>query len=115
MPRAGSTSGAGLVIDLPVLENPGEVRIYTLTSSAQEGADPVSWRLEGRSDSGEWEVLDQRTDQIFRWRRQTRPFVLAEPAPAQEYRLVVTKASGSASGQSGARVALAELELLGRS
>lgn len=151
-----ATGDDELVIELPALTEPGEVEIYTLTSGAGEGADPVSWRLEARTSADDeqagsdadgvpaaadgevdgatseedgaasaeddWIVLDERTDQAFRWRRQTRPFVVqARAAQAGQsadlrfdrYRLVVTATSGGPT-TGDAALALAQVELLGR-
>lgn len=104
---------AATVIELPPLDAPGLPLFYTLTSGAEEGQDPVAWRLEGSVDGeeGTWEVLDARERQIFPWRRQTRPFRIGgadgrEGArPLRHHRLVLT---GPA-----APVTLAQVELLG--
>jgi predicted alpha-1,2-mannosidase len=64
----------------------GAAGMYTLTS----GADPIrsaGWTLEARSAGGQWQVIDQRKDEAFRWARQTRPFRIAQPAKHAEYRL----------------------------
>lgn len=80
----------------------GAAAMYTLTS----GGDPIrdaSWTLEARSAGGQWKVIDQRSNEAFRWARQTRPFRIAQPATHAEYRLRL-----------GARdsLRLAEIELL---
>ncbi|WP_092534110.1 GH92 family glycosyl hydrolase [Amycolatopsis arida] len=76
---------------------------YTLTSPAGRG-EPVSWVLKGSYDGERWAVVDERTDQRFAWRSQTRAFSVAAPGRYRHYRLEVT--SGGAT--------LAEVELLGR-
>ena len=92
------------MIDLPPLPGPGRARFLTLTSGAEEGGDPIAWRLEGSDDGESWEVLDARSAQRFEWRRQTRPFEIASPRPCLHHRLVVTTSEGP--------LRLAELELL---
>jgi hypothetical protein len=76
---------------------------YTLTSNATAG-DPSAWKLRGSYDGTTWTTLDERTDQAFDWRLQTRPFKIAHPGRYAYYRLEVT--AGTA--------ALAEIELLGK-
>ncbi|MDN5687492.1 MAG: GH92 family glycosyl hydrolase [Brachybacterium sp.] len=97
--------GASAVIDLPELGEPLPARFLTLTSAAEAGGDPIAWRLEGSNDAETWELLDERSSQSFRWRRQTRPFAVASPRAFTHHRLVITTAQGP--------LRLAELELLG--
>ena len=80
---------------------------YTLTSQTGAG-DPKSWVLKGSFDGKAWAVADQRTDQSFTWRQQTRAFEVANPAHYAYYRLEVTATS------TGAPASLAEIELLGK-
>ncbi|WP_033287927.1 GH92 family glycosyl hydrolase [Amycolatopsis jejuensis] len=82
---------------------PREVVLYTLTSG-RRGGNPRSWVLEGSDDGQHWRTLDERSSEVFRWRRQLRPFVLAEAAAYRHYRLRVR----------GRRVRLAQWELLAR-
>ncbi|QWF85007.1 GH92 family glycosyl hydrolase [Amycolatopsis sp. CA-230715] len=79
---------------------------YTLTSPKGAG-EPKSWVLKGSYDGKNWAVADQRTDQSFAWRQQTRAFKVANPAHYAYYRLEVTAGSGGP-------VALSEFELLGQ-
>ncbi|MGP9538800.1 GH92 family glycosyl hydrolase [Brachybacterium sp. AOP43-C2-M15] len=95
---------ASAVIDLPVLGEPLQARFLTLTSSAESDGDPIAWRLEGSTDGRDWELLDARSAQQFRWRRQTRPFEIGAPRPCTHHRLVVTTSQGP--------LRLAEIELL---
>ncbi|MGP5716432.1 GH92 family glycosyl hydrolase [Brachybacterium tyrofermentans] len=95
---------SSVVIDLPELGEPLVTRFLTLTSSAETGGDPIAWRLEGSQDGESWDLLDERTDQSFRWRRQTRPFQIPSPRGFTHHRLVITTAQGP--------LRLAELELL---
>ncbi|QRP49910.1 GH92 family glycosyl hydrolase [Amycolatopsis sp. FDAARGOS 1241] len=94
------------VVDFTVHGTPREVTMYTLTSGSRDG-DPSAWTLEGSDDGRRWTVLDRRSDELFRWRRQTRPFVLDTPAACAQYRLRITAATRR-------RVTLAQWELLAR-
>jgi predicted alpha-1,2-mannosidase len=73
---------------------------YTLTSADTTGTDPAAWTLRGSYDGVSWATIDQRSDQKFDWRLQTRPFKIAKPGRYRYYSLDLT---GS----------LAEVELLG--
>jgi len=82
-------------------------RFYTLTSADDEPArDPKEWTLEGSNDGDTWIALDQRHNEDFGFRHQTRVFELHQPAAYQSYRLRVTANHGDL------RLQLAELELL---
>jgi len=85
------------------LPEPATAEFYTLTSGRTEG-DPTAWRLEASTDGSAWSVLDERTNQTFPWRRQTRPFTISNPGEYTHYRLAITASSGSPS--------LSQLELL---
>ncbi|MGI5348252.1 GH92 family glycosyl hydrolase [Streptomyces sp. CA-250714] len=104
-PLLDDTSGtAAELTDAPVTVRKGtRVTSYTLTSE-DRGTAPGSWRLEGSRDGKRWHTLDRRTDETFRWDKQTRVFALPHPGRYPSYRLVPTKPGGR----------LAELELLGR-
>ncbi|HEY3467791.1 MAG TPA: glycoside hydrolase domain-containing protein, partial [Amycolatopsis sp.] len=93
-------------VEFTVTGEPREVTLYTLTSGDGRG-DPSAWVLEGSDDGTEWTTLDERTGELFRWRRQTRPFALATPAAHGRYRLRVTETRGR-------RTTLAQWELLAR-
>jgi predicted alpha-1,2-mannosidase len=79
---------------------------YTLTSPKGPG-DAKSWVLKGSFDGKSWAVADQRTDQTFQWRQQTKAFKVANPAHYKYYRLEVTATTGGTAS-------LAEFELLGK-
>ncbi|WP_232823645.1 GH92 family glycosyl hydrolase [Dyella sp. C9] len=83
-----------------------EVQMYTLTSMARGGSDPGAWTLQGSQDGVHWVVLDRRHDERFGWRRQTRVFAVAHPAPFRYYRW-----QADVSPSNG--VGLAEIEWLG--
>ena len=94
------------IIEFTVDGPPREVVLYTLTSGARRG-DPRSWVLEGSDDGRTWVMLDERQDEHFRWRRQTRPFLLDTAAAHARYRLRITASTRR-------RVTLAQWELLAR-
>ncbi|MFI5910981.1 GH92 family glycosyl hydrolase [Dactylosporangium sp. NPDC051541] len=78
---------------------------YTITSGAGPG-DPADWKLQGSKDGTNWTTVDTRTDQVFTWRDQTRPFQIEHRGNFTQFRLVVTRTVG------GAQTNLAEIELL---
>jgi predicted alpha-1,2-mannosidase len=83
------------------------VDMYTLTSASDEPQrDPKDWTLSGSNDGVTWTVLDERPSQDFEWRRQTRVFEVAAPAPYVFYRLTIEHNHAAAMTQ------LAEVELL---
>lgn len=90
----------------PVLRHDGEatVRMYTLTSGSTQGT-PSGWVLEGSPDGLEWTVLDERHDEVFQWRRQTRAFRITEPRHCRRHRLRITETTWP-------RLRLAQWELL---
>jgi hypothetical protein len=61
------------------------VEIYTLTS-APIGPAPSHWRLDVEVDA-RWLLLDERTDERFRWTRQTRPFRTGTQVGGRRFRL----------------------------
>ncbi|GAB3448503.1 GH92 family glycosyl hydrolase [Actinophytocola sediminis] len=81
------------------------VRCYTLTSGTGRD-DPRGWALRGSSDGTNWVVLDERTRETFRWRRQTRAFTVTNPGHYTHYRLDITENTGTPT------VTLAQVELL---
>ncbi|SFW82688.1 GH92 family glycosyl hydrolase [Amycolatopsis australiensis] len=93
-------------IEFTVTGPPRPVVLYTLTSGTRRG-DPSAWVLEGSDDGTRWTTLDERHGELFRWRRQTRPFALAHPAAHPHYRLRITATRGG-------RATVAQWELLAR-
>jgi hypothetical protein len=93
-------------IQYELLSSKEAVTHYTLTSPKAAG-DAKSWVLKGSYDGKTWAVADQRTDQSFQWRQQTKAFKVANPAHYPYYRLEVTATTGG-------QASLAELELLGK-
>jgi predicted alpha-1,2-mannosidase len=98
--------GSTMAVQLD-LEQPREVTMYTLTSSAKAGHDPKQWKFEGSADGVHWVAIDERRGETFPWRRQTRAFSVAHPANYAHYRWRVERADGSQSA------ALSEVEWLG--
>ncbi|CAM3399326.1 GH92 family glycosyl hydrolase [Isoptericola cucumis] len=82
------------------LAEPAAIATYAL-ASANDAADrdPRAWRLQGSDDGEEWTTLDERANQTFTDRFETRQFTVAEPRPFRFYRLDVTENSGSQATQ----------------
>jgi predicted alpha-1,2-mannosidase len=84
-----------------------DVDLYTLTSGGDApDRDPQDWSLEGSLDGRSWQLLDQRTGEHFRWRRQTRVFSSHDHTPYTRYRLRIARNHGAPLTQ------LSEVELL---
>jgi len=92
-------------MDLPQSQ---QVTLYTLTSAGQAGRDPKAWKFEGSTDGEHWVTLDERHDETFPWRHQTRAFGVAHPGRYAHYRWRAASANASQG------VALSEVEWLGR-
>ena len=75
---------------------------YTLTNG-ERSIEGAAWQLEGRRGSGEWQRMDSRQGEAFRWEHQTRPFRIEQPGEFDQYRLRFL---------SPGRMEIAELELL---
>jgi len=82
-----------------------EVQLSTGAAGGTVG-DPKSWLLKGSYDGRHWTVIDQRTNEMFRWRSQTRVFKVANPGRFAYYELDVTDNGGAQS------TALSEVEFL---
>ena len=106
-----STTSARLSGPMPSLswnfKAPATARLYTLTSSNKRG-DAQAWALQASNDGAQWTTLDERRDQRFAWRRQTRAFAIAQPAAYSRYRLRLLN-----DGDGQGAIELAEVELLG--
>jgi predicted alpha-1,2-mannosidase len=84
--------------------------MYTLTSSGgRDSSDPQNWALWGSNDGKNWDMVDRRTNQKFKWRSMTRAFSIKNPKPYSYYKLTVTKKSNHYP------LAISELQLLGYS
>lgn len=107
-----NSSGTGITFDSETpfvqyqVKGPRErVTFYTLTSGPVPG-DARSWVLKGSFDGQVWAVIDQRSDETFPWRLQTKPYKIATPGRYGFYRLEVTANTGEPT------TTLTELELL---
>ncbi len=61
---------------------------YALTSAEDcPGRDPKNWTLSGSNDGKTWMILDQRQDEEFSGRNQTRRFTIAAPKTYPIYRI----------------------------
>ncbi|WP_257667478.1 PKD domain-containing protein [Parapedobacter tibetensis] len=64
---------------------------YTFTSANDaSGRDPKNWRVEGSTDGENWVLLDERTDQVFDERFQTKTFTYENSTAYSFYRVSVT-------------------------
>jgi predicted alpha-1,2-mannosidase len=70
--------------------------------------DPKSWVLKGSYDGTHWAVVDERNNETFRWRSQTRPFMIERPGRYTFYRLEINQNTGDPLTN------LAEVELLAK-
>ncbi|MFB9909717.1 GH92 family glycosyl hydrolase [Allokutzneria oryzae] len=68
---------------------PERVEFYTLTSG-KDGADAKGWVVKGSYDGKTWTTVDERKDQTFPSRQQTRAFKLAKPGHYTWYRVELT-------------------------
>ncbi len=98
-------SGANPAVNFHFKNGTAAVEFYTLTSGTN-GNDPSAWVLKGSQNGTTWTTLDQRSQQTFPWRTQTRPFKVSKPGSYSYYRLEMNANPG---------MALAEWELLTRS
>ncbi|WP_133581380.1 GH92 family glycosyl hydrolase [Aureibacillus halotolerans] len=84
------------------------VEMYTITTGPREEEDPKSWIVEGSSDGENWDVIEERNNVTFAWRRFTKPFLLPQAATYSHYRLRVTENNG------GEQTSMAQVEWLGQ-
>jgi hypothetical protein len=84
---------------------------YQLTSSADDSTtDPLDWQLLGSNNGADWTVLDNRTNETFSARRQSKQYDFPNETPYWFYRLNVT----AMAGRGGNGVRLAEFQLFSR-
>ena len=74
-------------------------------------SDPQDWLLQGSNNCANgnpnWVTVDQRSNEVFVWRRYTRVFSVNDKTPFACFRLRILKNHGATTTQ------LAELELIG--
>jgi len=102
------------LIQFQFTEGKKEVRMYTLTSgvnplnnSESEVGSPKSWLLKGSNDGENWETLDERKNENFKWEKYTRAFEIENPDAYSFYQLEITDNGGQPL------TVLSEIELLG--
>ncbi|RCW87242.1 GH92 family glycosyl hydrolase, partial [Phyllobacterium bourgognense] len=100
---ASDTGAPTINVALKASKAATPVSIYTLTDGSDVTKSPKSWTFKGSNDGITWVELDKRENQTFLWPRQTRPFVLKNPATYKQYRLELGTGA----------VTIAEFELLG--
>ena len=65
---------------LTITANAGGVNLLQLAefglSDGVTTGDPVSWKLQGSYDGTMWTTVDERVNQTFQWRLQTREFAV---------------------------------------
>ena len=73
---------------------------YTFTSANDaDTRDPKDWFLEGSMDGVSWVTIDQRSNEKFTTRFQTRRFEISQPVAYTHYRLNITNNNGSSAYQ----------------
>lgn len=86
------------------------VPTYYLTSGDDDyDRDPADWKLYAKSESGEWQLLDEQKGVGFSGRKQAMSFDIASPVAAKDYKLVIEKNDGGWGTQ------LSEIALAGYS
>jgi hypothetical protein len=86
---------------------------YSLTSSKDvPGRDPKDWELHGSTDGKNWTPLDNRKDETFGRRGETKTYPVSRPGSYRHYGLNIRS---NQSGNPKDGIQLAELEFLGHS
>lgn len=71
------------------------VNFYQLTSGNDApDRDPKTWQILGSNDGENWDVVDERTDQTFSSRNQTREFYFENDTAYTHYRFNVLNNNG---------------------
>src|SRR5688500_7713678 len=85
---------------------------YSITSANDfPGRDPRDWRVLGSNDGGQtWQTLDQRTNQIFIERLETKNYPVTLQAPCNLFRLEVNQVRDPRTANS---VQISEVDLKG--
>ena len=82
------------------LAEPAAVATYALAAANDApDRDPRSWRLLGSDNGKDWTTLDERSNQTFTDRFETRQLTVAEPQAFRFYRLDVTENAGGSGTQ----------------
>ncbi|MFY0762310.1 GH92 family glycosyl hydrolase [Metabacillus dongyingensis] len=84
-----------------------EALMYTITSGEDEKQDPKCWVLMGSKDGEDWQVLDRKENESFKWRKFTKPYTIENPGAYSYYRLEVKENGGAAL------TTMVQIELLG--
>ena len=93
----GFPTGFGMTLTFPATHIMGN---YTLTSGNDAAdRDPKSWQLLGSNDGSTWYVLDNRTNEMFTDRNQTRLFHTANTTAFNRYKWYVSATNGSVDFQ----------------
>ncbi|ATB41975.1 alpha-1,2-mannosidase [Cystobacter fuscus] len=88
------------------LARPLAVKRYALSSANDSPErDPATWTLEGSQDGTSWTALDQRSNESFTTRLETRTYEFTNTTPYPYYRLNIT------ANRSGTTLQLAEFQL----
>lgn len=79
---------------------PARAAQYVLISGNDAPSrDPKNWKLEGSDDAAAWTLLDNRTDEVFNDRNETRVFDIPTQGVYKYYRLTITTLNGSTAFQ----------------
>jgi hypothetical protein len=110
---AGSPEGSQKLIDMDVntkflvsvsqdlwmqqeLTQISVVNAYSITSGGDApDRDLKHWTLSGSNDGNAWDVLDERNDEIFSGRNETRQFEISNSTAYKYYRLTMISNNGS--------------------
>lgn len=83
-----------------IYDEPQLIGAYTFTSGNDAPTrDPKSWYLEASNDGENWVTIDERSDETFATRFETRRFEIATPVAYTHFRLNITENNGSSAYQ----------------
>ncbi|WP_197091504.1 PKD domain-containing protein [Sphingobacterium endophyticum] len=81
-------------------QSPQILNGYSMTSGNDSpDRDPKSWKVEGSIDGETWITVDQRTNEFFTERRQSRTFLFTNKTPYNYYRFSMTELNGGSNFQ----------------
>lgn len=79
-----------------IFDEPQFIGAYTFTSGNDAfERDPKDWTLEGSNDGVNWVTVDERSEESFGTRLETRRFEIAIPVAYTHFRLNITNNHGS--------------------